>query len=209
MKSAIGKFIPNFLLTFYRKNLKKFHGNELLDKKMLDYINFQNGFYIEMGAHDGIINSNTYYYEKKLNWKGVLIEPSKFFYDLKNNRSSKNFFYQTICVPFNFNKEISFEDIGPYSRVPELISEEYYKWHSDQAADRNDNAYYRTISVVLYLTDDFEGGRTEFPHTSYKPKAGQALIFPSNWCFPHQSTPVTKGTKIVAVTWYSCFYNYD
>ena len=129
MKSAIRKFIPNFLLTFYRKNLKKFHGNELLDKKMLDYINFQNGFYIEMGAHDGIINSNTYYYEKKLNWKGVLIEPSKFFYDLKNNRSSKNFFYQTICVPFNFNKEISFEDIGPYSRVPELISEEYYKWH--------------------------------------------------------------------------------
>ena len=129
MKSAIRKFIPNFLLTLYRKNLKKFHGNELLDKKMLDYINFKNGFYIEMGAHDGIINSNTYYYEKKLNWKGILIEPSKFFYDLKNNRSSKNIFYQTICVPFNFNKQISFEDIGPYSRVPELISEEYYKWH--------------------------------------------------------------------------------
>ena len=94
-------------------------------------------------------------------------------------------------------------------QVLKYENEEYYKWHSDQAADRNDNAYYRTISVVLYLTDDFEGGRTEFPHTSYKPKAGQALIFPSNWCFPHQSTPVTKGTKIVAVTWYSCFYNYD
>lgn len=86
---------------------------------------------------------------------------------------------------------------------------EYYKWHTDQASDKNDNAYYRTISVVLYLTDDFEGGRTEFPHTSYKPKAGQALIFPSNWCFPHQGQAVTKGTKIAAVTWYHCHYNYD
>jgi len=94
-------------------------------------------------------------------------------------------------------------------QVLKYQDEEYYKWHTDQAANREDSAYFRTISIVLYLTDDFEGGRTEFPHTSYKPKAGQALIFPSNWCFPHQSTPVTKGTKIVAVTWYSCFYNYD
>lgn len=86
---------------------------------------------------------------------------------------------------------------------------EYYRWHTDQASDKKDNAYNRTISVVLYLTDDFEGGRTEFPHTSYKPKAGQALIFPSNWCFPHQGQAVTKGTKIAAVTWYHCHYNYD
>ena len=79
MKSVIRKLIPNTLLSFYRKNIKKFHGNELLDKKMLDYINFRDGFYIEMGAHDGIINSNTYYFEKKLNWSGILIEPSNFF----------------------------------------------------------------------------------------------------------------------------------
>ena len=108
-------------------------------------------------------------------------------------------------VPGSFRTNSYREQI----QVLKYETSEYYKWHSDQAADRNDNAYHRTLSIVLYLTDDFEGGRTEFPHTSYKPKAGQALIFPSNWCFPHQSTPVTNGTKIVAVTWYSCFYNYD
>ena len=98
MKSVIKKFLPLSLLSFYRKNIKKFHGNELLDKKMLQFINYQNGFYIEMGAHDGIINSNTYYYEKNLNWKGILIEPSNFFDNLKNNRSSrmKNI---TNCAP--------------------------------------------------------------------------------------------------------------
>ena len=83
MLQTIKKLLPNSLLSFYRKNLKKFHGNELLDKKMLKYINYKNGFYIEIGAHDGIINSNTYYYEKNLNWRGVLVEPSNYFKNLK------------------------------------------------------------------------------------------------------------------------------
>lgn len=107
-------------------------------------------------------------------------------------------------VPGSFRTDSWREQI----QVLKYENTEYYKWHSDQASDVKDNAYHRTFSVVLYLTDDFEGGRTEFPHTSFKPKAGQALIFPSNWCFPHQSQPVTKGTKIVAVTWYHCYYNY-
>ena len=85
---------------------------------------------------------------------------------------------------------------------------EFYNWHSDSASDHTAKEYHRTISIVLYLTDDFEGGRTEFPHRSYKPKAGQALIFPSNWCFPHQAQPVISGEKIAAVTWYSCYYDF-
>ena len=129
----IKKFIPSFLLSFYRKKIKIFHGNELLDKKMLKYIDYRDGFYIEMGAHDGIINSNTFYFEKNLNWKGILIEPSSFFEDLKKNRSSKNHFYKTLCVPFNFEKKITFEDIGPYSRIPELVSKNYYNWHKKKS----------------------------------------------------------------------------
>ena len=145
MKNKIKYFIPNFLLTFYRKHLKKFHGNELLDKKMLDYINFENGFYIEMGAHDGLINSNSYYFEKNLNWKGILIEPSNFFDSLKKNRSKKNLFYKTICVPFNFNENIIFEDIGPYSKVRELVSPKYLKWH-DYKSKEVEDIYQKKIS---------------------------------------------------------------
>ena len=84
---------------------------------------------------------------------------------------------------------------------------EFYNWHSDSASDHTAKEYHRTISIVLYLTEDFDGGRTEFPHRSYKPKAGQALIFPSNWCFPHKAQAVTRGEKISAVTWYSCYYD--
>lgn len=86
---------------------------------------------------------------------------------------------------------------------------EYYNWHYDEGTDKNENAYHRTISVVLYLQNAEEGGRTQFPHRYYRPKAGQALVFPSNWCFPHQCEKITKGTKIAAVTWYHSYYNYD
>ena len=73
-----------------------------LDKKL--YNNFQlfrkhNGIYIEIGANDGIIQSNTLMYEKYLNWKGILIEPSpNVFEKCKQNRSDKNFFMNCACV---------------------------------------------------------------------------------------------------------------
>jgi hypothetical protein len=133
IKGMIKKFIPSLLISFYRKHIKKFHGNEFLDKKMLKFINYKNGFYIEMGAHDGIINSNTYYFEKNLNWRGVLIEPSHFYENLKKNRSCKNIFHKTLCVPFNFDKKISFIDMGPYSKVSELVEKDYYNWHESKS----------------------------------------------------------------------------
>ena len=145
MLQTIKKLLPYFLLSFYRKNLKKFHGNELLDKKMLKYINYKNGFYIEIGAHDGILNSNTYYYEKNLNWRGVLVEPSNYFKNLKKNRSKRNLFYKKICVPFKFKKKISFEQIGPYSRSNDLISTKYLKWHKTKS-DEVKNIYKKTVN---------------------------------------------------------------
>lgn len=86
---------------------------------------------------------------------------------------------------------------------------QYYKWHSDSAIDKSVPEYHRTISIVLYLQNAEVGGRTNFAHRYYKPKPGQALIFPSNWCFPHEAEAVERGTKIAAVTWYYTDYDGD
>jgi|694.fasta_scaffold11123_10 hypothetical protein len=87
-------------------------------------------------------------------------------------------------------------------QVLEYKKGQEYKFHYDQNWHRNQETFYRTISVVLYLNSEFEGGGTEFPDTVYKPKPGEALIFPSSWCFPHRGQPVISGMKRVAVTWY-------
>lgn len=88
------------------KKFKTFNGYHNLDKKMLKYINYENGFYIECGANDGVNQSNTWYFEKKLNWQGLLIEPIyEVFAELKKNRSNKNFFYNKALRSFNYKKK--------------------------------------------------------------------------------------------------------
>ena len=87
-------------------------------------------------------------------------------------------------------------------QVLEYVKNQKYAWHIDASPQPNSKEYHRKISVILYLSEDFEGGSTKFVHEEYKPPMGHALIFPSNWCFPHTGTRVTEGKKRVAVTWY-------
>ena len=53
-----------------------YHGQEMQDKYLNESIfkNYKNGFYIDIGAHDGINKSNTYYFYKN-GWRGINIEP--------------------------------------------------------------------------------------------------------------------------------------
>ena len=87
-------------------------------------------------------------------------------------------------------------------RVIQYVQGQKYGFHHDQGTLQSRREYHRQISVILYLTDDFEGGATSFLHKSIKPPKGHAIIFPSNWCFVHQGDPVIKGRKRVVVTWY-------
>ncbi len=52
--------------------------------------NKKNGFFVEIGAFDGIQGSNCYHFEKFLNWDGIALEPSRIqFEKLKKNRKCK------------------------------------------------------------------------------------------------------------------------
>ena len=77
-----------------------------------------------------------------------------------------------------------------------------YQFHHDTGRSKNEPEYFRNISVILYLKTADIGGGTSFTHKTFKPSPGQALIFPSNWCYPHSGDPVEVGIKKVAVTWY-------
>lgn len=47
-----------------------------------------NGVFVDIGAHDGISYSNTYFFEKALHWKGICFEPMpNQFEQLKLNRN--------------------------------------------------------------------------------------------------------------------------
>ena len=42
---------------------------------------YKNGFYMDVGAHDGVSINNTLYFEKYNNWTGINVEPIKSVYD--------------------------------------------------------------------------------------------------------------------------------
>jgi FkbM family methyltransferase len=47
------------------------------------------GYFVEFGAADGIIFSNTYFLEKNMGWKGILAEPAKCWHEpLRINRDA-------------------------------------------------------------------------------------------------------------------------
>jgi FkbM family methyltransferase len=58
--------------------------------------NKKNGTYIELGALDGVLYSNTKFFEDSLNWKGILIEPHpEVFKYLQINRPN-NFLFNNL-----------------------------------------------------------------------------------------------------------------
>ena len=90
----------------YLKKFKKFNAYHNLDKKLLKYINYKNGFYIDCGANDGVNQSTTWYFEKYLNWRGILVEPvPEVFSELKKNRNNNNFFYNYALVSKKYNQQ--------------------------------------------------------------------------------------------------------
>jgi FkbM family methyltransferase len=53
---------------------KKSYAQKELDLKLLPFLNYRGGFFVEAGANDGIRYSNTLYFEKYKGWRGLLIE---------------------------------------------------------------------------------------------------------------------------------------
>ncbi len=58
--------------------------------------NKKNGVYIELGALDGVLYSNTKYFEDELEWKGILIEPHPYKFKLLQNNRPNNFLFNNL-----------------------------------------------------------------------------------------------------------------
>ena len=64
-------------------------GQDMLIKDNF-FKNNKSGFFVEIGAYDGIEGSNCYHFEKFMNWEGIAVEASPLqFEKLKKNRNCK------------------------------------------------------------------------------------------------------------------------
>ena len=62
----------------------------------------------------------------------------------------------------------------------------------------------RAVSCSFALNDDYEGGEFGFFDREMVIKApkGGAVLFPSNFMYPHEIIPVTQGTRYSIITWF-------
>jgi FkbM family methyltransferase len=96
-----------------------FKGKPIINK-VLKYLNYmKNGYYIEIGAYNGIYQSNTKCLEDDYNWNGILIEPSpRVFIELEKNRPNNvNINKALVSKDYIQSTIYGFFDDGPMSSI--------------------------------------------------------------------------------------------
>ena len=97
-----------------------------------------------------------------------------------------------------FNTGETIEDTG-YEHLVYLGAENgEYKEHVDHF-----DLAPRVLSCSFILNDDYDGGDFAFFGAEHivKKQKGSAVVFPSNFCFPHAITPVSNGNRHSIITW--------
>ena len=93
------------------------------------FMNRRDGFFLDIGAHDGIDKSNSYFFEKFMGWKGICVEPiPEIFERLRSNRS---------CTCINAgvsdkNGTATFWEIKGYSEMLSGLAENYNEQHKQR-----------------------------------------------------------------------------
>lgn len=89
--------------------------------------------------------------------------------------------------------------IPEYWQLVRYGKDQQFDTHLDE--DYNDP---RTVSLTMYINNDYEGGEIEYVWfgKKYRPEAGDIIIFPSNYIFSHKVHKVISGTRYVVVRFY-------
>lgn len=144
---------------------------------------------------DGIVEMSTERTNSNL-WINQAAFESEFF------RSLNNDYFLTLLAACQWYKNKygigeNFDHVEGYNLLKYQTGEEF---HAHYDGGVNDG---RSISPIIYLNDNYDGGEIEFVNfgIKIKPKAGSLYIFPATFPYTHIAHPVTKGTKYAIVTW--------
>lgn len=82
---------------------KEWFGLNSLDKKIVPYLKNSRGFFVDVGANDGVTQSNTKHLELFKGWNGILIEPI-YTQFIKCKKSRSGLTINSACCEFNYKK---------------------------------------------------------------------------------------------------------
>ena len=107
-------FPPNtekpYNLTDDKNNDKSQFGQDEIVAKLFNYK--RNGFFIEAGAYDGEVYSNTLQLERRYNWTGLLVEPNPDNFVKLLTKNRKSHAIETCLSITDKVEEVSFDAAG-------------------------------------------------------------------------------------------------
>lgn len=148
---------------------------------VLAQLNFKrDGYFVEFGAADGLVASNTYLLEKCFGWSGILAEPAKCWHKMLANNRNVNI--DISCVWGGTGAILKFNEapIAELSTLSEFSSSDGH--HKSRKKGRSYEVKtislmdllkkYNSPQIIDYLSLDTEGSEFEilsrFDFTKYK-----------------------------------------
>ena len=148
------------------------------------------------------------------------------FYDkgIEHNVSGS----QELDVSYNENKFIPFLNIKLEEAFNQYVSDLNFSWfgsfdgfssirfnrysenklmaeHCDHIKSIFGNAHSGIpyLSCLFVLNNNYQGGEfVMWQDTTIELRKGDALLFPSNFLYPHKVLPVTQGTRYTCISWF-------
>lgn len=139
---------------------------------VLEKLNYkQGGFFVEFGATDGVLLSNTYLLEKEFGWQGICAEPNpKLFAQLQKNRSC---ICKNTCIAGTDNEEREFILADAYGSLASYEDCDQHKQKRQAYRESGEVITLRTETLhsflkackspreIDYLSIDTEGSELE------------------------------------------------
>ncbi len=99
--------------------------------------------------------------------------------------------YSNICPHFKIDVDTGYQ-------LLRYREGEFYTQHTDSFKSEQ-----RSLSCSIQLNEDYDGGEFAFfdREVMIRSKKGSAIVFPSNFMYPHEIMPVISGTRYSIITW--------
>jgi FkbM family methyltransferase len=161
---------PNDFKKFIEENNYKhvkYYSQQDEDKYILRYIlkpHTQNGTFLEIGACDGILYTNTKMLEDHFGFSGILIEPQPFMFEkLKQNRPNCKCYNYAIS---NTEKEyVEFSGHGPCGGIDKYLNVPQQNKYNVKNSKMKDIIKDSGFEYIDFMFIDVEGGEYEVLQT--------------------------------------------
>lgn len=137
------------------------------DRWVLEVLKYKkNGYFLDIGAYDGIHFSNSYLLEKEFLWNGLLVEanPANYNFLLDNRPNSKN-------INVAISDECGITSINNFNMSSKILNNNQSNIQVEQTTFKNLFIKYQVPNIIDYMSLDIEGyeskALSQFPFNSH------------------------------------------